>query len=624
MKQKKLKALLAGMTALCLYAGNFQTIGQVQPEMKSVLVNAENDVATSGMCGNNVSWRYDFSTDTVIISGTGEMWEFEDYGENTSPWGIYSSNFVIEDGVTTIGSYAFRGHSKLKSFIIPDSVTYIGEHAFSYCSSLESITIPNSVTRFEESAFYGCSSLKSIIIKNPECDIYYGFGYKIPDTATIYGYADSKAQAYAEENNINFKLIDEEKAPEETTTSSTTQTTTTTSTTSTTQTTSTATSDKCGNNLTWNFDSSTGTLKIQGKGQMWDFLATVFEHGEAPWCSNKNICNSMKAVIIEDGVTNIGGLAFLNCYSLESVTIPNSVIQIGYKAFESCRGLKSVTIPDSVKVINGFAFSSCCFESVTIPASVTEIGDGAFRSFYLKSIIIENPECKIFSSSSTIPDTATIYGYADSTAQAYAEEYDINFVALDEIPEETTTSSTTQTTTTTSTTSTTQTTSTTSTTQTTSTTSTTQTTSTTSTTQTTSTTTTSESTETTITTTTTEIVPTETTVANIASDEELCNWAVNDYKSKNNIKNTIKASISGSGNEQREILLIDEENKKVIDIYTINPVTGIGANAQNTEINLPQTGNNSMKNLLISISALLATGFGYLAMKKSGIRRKED
>ena len=31
----------------------------------------------------------------------------------------------------------------------------------------------------------------------------------------------------------------------------------------------------------------------------------------------------------------------------------------------------------------------------------------------------------------TIPDTATIYGYRGSTAEAYAEWYDRTFVALD-------------------------------------------------------------------------------------------------------------------------------------------------------------------------------------------------
>ena len=48
----------------------------------------------------------------------------------------------------------------------------------------------------------------------------------------------------------------------------------------------------------------------------------------------------------------------------------------------------------------------------------------------LTSITIENPECKIYDSKVTISDTATIYGYAGSTAESYAEKYDRDFIAL--------------------------------------------------------------------------------------------------------------------------------------------------------------------------------------------------
>lgn len=47
-------------------------------------------------------------------------------------------------------------------------------------------------------------------------------------------------------------------------------------------------------------------------------------------------------------------------------------------------------------------------------------------------MIIENPECVIDDSFNTIPDTATIYGYANSSAQAYAETYQIKFIAIDD------------------------------------------------------------------------------------------------------------------------------------------------------------------------------------------------
>ncbi|MDE6088749.1 MAG: dockerin type I repeat-containing protein, partial [Oscillospiraceae bacterium] len=53
----------------------------------------------------------------------------------------------------------------------------------------------------------------------------------------------------------------------------------------------------------------------------------------------------------------------------------------------------------------------------------------------LTSVTIENPECKISDDEYTISDTATIYGYDNSTAQAYAEKYNRNFVSLGTAPE---------------------------------------------------------------------------------------------------------------------------------------------------------------------------------------------
>ena len=49
-------------------------------------------------------------------------------------------------------------------------------------------------------------------------------------------------------------------------------------------------------------------------------------------------------VNIPNGVTKIGGLAFINCDSLTSVTIPASVTSIGYEAFGYCDSLAVVTI----------------------------------------------------------------------------------------------------------------------------------------------------------------------------------------------------------------------------------------------------------------------------------------
>lgn len=85
------------------------------------------------------------------------------------------------------------------------------------------------------------------------------------------------------------------------------------------------------------------------------------------------------AVVIPDGVTEIGYKSFYNCDELTSVTIPNGVTTIDWFVFSGCDNLTSVTIPSSVTEIGGGAFKSCYrLTSVTIPPSVTFIGKEAF------------------------------------------------------------------------------------------------------------------------------------------------------------------------------------------------------------------------------------------------------
>ena len=93
-------------------------------------------------------------------------------------------------------------------------------------------------------------------------------------------------------------------------------------------------SGSCGNNVTYKYSESTHTLTISGSGAMQDYSTT-------PWGS---YFEDIKAVVIEDGVTKIGNLAFYKCSSLKSVTIPNSVTSIGNFAFVYCSSLKYVAV----------------------------------------------------------------------------------------------------------------------------------------------------------------------------------------------------------------------------------------------------------------------------------------
>ena len=63
---------------------------------------------------------------------------------------------VINEGITSIGSYAFYDCPLLKNVTIPSSVTLIGDGAFGKCSSLTNVTIPEGVTTIGASAFRDC------------------------------------------------------------------------------------------------------------------------------------------------------------------------------------------------------------------------------------------------------------------------------------------------------------------------------------------------------------------------------------------------------------------------------------------------------------------------------------
>jgi len=95
------------------------------------------EIVESGTCGENLSWTLD-SVGTLTISGEGAM----ENSERESRWYNYNSSIfavVIEEGVTSIGNYAFSDLQFFKEIVIPDSVTTIGKRAFSNCEGIEQL-----------------------------------------------------------------------------------------------------------------------------------------------------------------------------------------------------------------------------------------------------------------------------------------------------------------------------------------------------------------------------------------------------------------------------------------------------------------------------------------------------
>ena len=285
--------------------------------------------ATSGTCGDNLTWTFDDGT--LTISGTGEMEDYYWEENHRAPWFKNREsiiNVVIEEGATNISTYAFYCCSNLINITISNSVTNIESDAFATCSSLTNITIPNSVMSIEEFAIIDCDNLESITISNSVTNIGDGLCYRCSNLKNIY--VDKNNQYYSSENGILFnkdksKLI---KYPDG---------------------------------------------KINKQCIIPDNVTDIGEYAFAA-------CSSLTSITIPNSVTSISDRAFYYCSSLTSITIPNSVTSIGGCAFNSCSSLTNITIPNSVTCIDAYTFMRCSsLTSITIPNSVTSIEYGAFN-----------------------------------------------------------------------------------------------------------------------------------------------------------------------------------------------------------------------------------------------------
>ncbi len=111
--------------------------------------------AAGGSCGTSANW--DISGDTLTISGSGEVTQNGWSGSRDSILTI-----VVENGITSLPSYAFNGFSKLESLTLADSVTTLGTYLCSSCKSLKTIRFSKSLKVIPSNAFSNCSAITKL------------------------------------------------------------------------------------------------------------------------------------------------------------------------------------------------------------------------------------------------------------------------------------------------------------------------------------------------------------------------------------------------------------------------------------------------------------------------------
>ena len=315
----------------------------------------------SGSCGTGVTYSFTTRSRTLTIRGSGEMSNYRVASD--VPWYSYRGRFrtlIIEDGVTSIGSYAFYGCTGLTSVTIPNSVTNIGNNAFDGCSTLTSVTIGNGVTSIGSEAFSGCSGLKSITwnAKN----------YPVFSNYSDNPFYDKRTQI------TEFIIGDEVKSIPE---------------------------YMCYDMS--NLKSLTIPNSVTSIG------GSAFEG-----------CTGLTSVTIPNSVTSIGSSAFYNCSGLQKVIVPdikkwcsitfgsssdNPLYYAHHLYSDENTEITKLVIPDGVTSIPNYVFSGCSgLTSVTIPNSVTTISSSAFQGCSgLTSITWNAKNYPAFSSASSSP-----------------------------------------------------------------------------------------------------------------------------------------------------------------------------------------------------------------------------
>ncbi len=322
------------------------------------------------------------------------------------PIGKNKTEYAIPAEVITIMTSAFAGCDSLVNVKIPDGVKTIGSYAFNGCDSITSILIPASVTSIEKEVFCNCNSLTKITVDSDNVN------YSSDEYGVLFNKNKTKLIQYPI-GNIRTEYI----IP--------------------------ASVTSIGE---WSFAFCSNLKNIAIN----DNVTTIKDHSFYD-------CDNLEYIIIPDSVNSIGTRAFYNCDNLTNVTIGNGVTRIDWETFAYCTSLETITIPDSVtsmncsvfancselssvtiskniKTIDSFTFKNCNnLKSITIPSNVTKIADGTFENCdNLESITIYNPDCLIVDSFHTIYKSATIYGYAGSTAEEYAKKYNRTFIAIED------------------------------------------------------------------------------------------------------------------------------------------------------------------------------------------------
>ena len=271
------------------------------------------------------------------------------------PIGRTADEYMIQDGVTTIGSYAFYAGRNLKKVDIPDTVTDIEKFAFIMCENMDSLDLPGGLKTIGENGFYSCH-ISEILL---------------PDSLTEIG-----------EMAFNGNPITEITIPAGVS--------------------KIGDSPFMGTNLEKINVAEENERYYQENGVLYDRK----EHALVCYPCKK----SGSQYQIPDGISSINTRAFTGNENLEKIIMPDSITEIKEAGLSNCSNLKEAELPKTVKKLGMDVFSfDYNLTSLFIPASVSEydqefLGGSRFASIEIdpENTVLKDVDHTIFSADGKI------------------------------------------------------------------------------------------------------------------------------------------------------------------------------------------------------------------------------
>lgn len=299
----------------------------------------------------------------VNTTATVDEWaqiDFYDWRSNpiTYSGSLYINGELLEEvvfsNVSIIMPYTFNYCSSIKSISIPGTVIGVANDAFSYCTGLTTIEIEAGPIAFLEGAFAGATNL-NYVNYNGTLEQWMAIDFENAEANPVY---------YAKCLYINGELLEEVDL----------------------------TGAETVKAFTFVNCASIKELYIPG---------TVKVINNAAFQGT-----SIEELVIHEGTTAIGGLAFSECQSLKTVYIADGVETIGSSAFAKCSNLESVDLPKSITTYSHEEFLLCTnLKKVNYRGTIDEWASITFwsdtsnpvyysRCLYLNDVLLEDAVIK--------------------------------------------------------------------------------------------------------------------------------------------------------------------------------------------------------------------------------------